>query len=639
MRSFSARHFIIRGTAVKFLCVCLLLLAPAAYATDPYQYITPTGNSTTDMAAMNAALPSCATGKAIFILPGGFAAGGSAIDLSPYPGCAILGSQVGTGWDSSSGTQNTSVSCSGASCFILGNSNVLRGFSIFGGSSTVCLDLTTHPASGNLFLDLNFGCATTVNIHPASCCSQNNRFINLTNFALEGSLPGVYCGVNCRFNQIADYESPAVPQGIDCDIGCTNNQFTNTRAEDNNSNYFADGTDDIMTALNNSQIICIHVSGSNQIIFSARCSGPVSLSPAIVWNTNNVSMSNVIIRDVSVLYNTTYDNTNGGGGSISCSNCILDYQGFPADSATAAYDNATTEASLDWQRPQKTHYLQAISDLPGATVASNAPDFQFSPNHIFVLSASCVPCTITNPVYAHDGQHGFMEVQQGTAGGGGTITWGTGYTVSSGAAAPDTAAGATTYYPYTVSGTQVVLGNSYSSGPPINLVPGGDSFATGWTATNSATTGGQTDPNSGTTAVKLIENTANGIHEIDNGSVPIPNNQTYTCAVYYKALGTGATRLLLISIGGTTGGAYAFADTSGAMANFGTSGTATGLVQRTNNIGSGWWRAIISVANLGAGSADMTVGLAETGPVASYTGDGVSGLFAWRPTCVLGSSP
>jgi hypothetical protein len=631
VRLSSTLHFIISLLAA-------LTIGGVANATDPYTLITPTGNSTTDTAAMNSALSSCAT-RAIFITPGSLSITGS-IDLTTHPGCAIVGGQVGTGWDSSAGSQNTQITCSSSPCFIMGNSDVLRGLDINTGSfgSGTCIDLTTNPASGNLFLDLNMNnCARAVYIAPSVCCAQNNRFYNITFWGPEAGSPAFECGANCRFNQVADWESPGVQQGILCNVGCVNNQFTHTRAEDNNSNYVVYGSDDIMTALNNSQIICVHISGSNQIIFSARCSGPVGLSPAIVWNDESAAMSNVIIRDLAVLYNTTYDNTNNGSGSISCSNCILDYVGYPADAATAAYDNTTTEASLDWQRPLKTNYLQAVSStLTGATFA--APDPQFSPNAHFALTSACTTgstsCTVPNPVYVHDGQRGTYEVQQGDSISH-TIIWSSGYTVTSGAVL-DSTVGATTFYPYTVFGTQTILANSFTSGPPVNLVSGGDNF-TGWTASGGTITQGQTDPNSGTTAAKLVEDGSTGGHTASIG-ITIPDNGTYTCAFYFKALGTGSARGSLIEAIGSTGSVYSFTNTSFVITNTGSGGTSPTPSPSVVTEAGGWYRYIISITTAGAGVGSMIVGLANSSGT-TYTGDNTSGLFIWRPTCTTGGSP
>jgi hypothetical protein len=632
---------------MKFIAICGLisLLGTAiAYAvTPPYQLITPTGTASTDTPAINNALSTCVTGQAIFILPGSLALNAT-LNLHGHDGCSIASTIVGTFWDSTSGTENTTIDCSGVTgpCITMGNSEVLRGFAINGNGSNNCLDLSTNTASGNLFLDLYLqNCSTGIDIEPATCCSQNNRVFNI--YVLGGPI-AQYCGANCQFNQFSDVEDEGSVVGMECRTGCNTNQFNQFRTEDNALVYWADGNDDVMTNMLGSRIACMTPGGNNLVTVGVRCAGvePGTFQHCIGWNDNGTVETNVIIRDFNCSYYYTSDNAQQGSTAVVCNNCLLDYQGSWCSSCdspnTPTYDSVATEAALDWQRPQKMYFLQAYNYLSASTTSA-APDFKWSPNASFSLSSSC-PCTITNPVYAHDGQNGFLAVAQDSLGGRTISTWGSQYTVTTGATL-DSSYESTTYFPYTVSGTQIILGNSYSSGSPTNLLTGGNNFATGWTASPSGSlviTTGQTDPLSGTTAASAIENSnaTATTHEITQNITL--DNSTYTCSVYYKA--DAGSRDIILTVVGSTGNTYLFADTGGGVPLNGSGGTATGVNEYTNSIGSGWYQAVITAANYGVGSTQVGVSLANpTGPVASYPGNGTSGLFIWRPACIFGPNP
>jgi hypothetical protein len=472
------------SSALRFTISVLALLwlgSPANAVTPPYQLITPTGTAPTDTAALNAALSTCVSGQAIFIEPG-FLEINATIDLRGHDGCSITGALTTTSYDSSSGAQQTVIDCSGLSgttiCLIMGNSQVLRGLSIHGNgygsgstpTTTNCIDLSSSPASGNLFLDLTMSnCGWGFNIAPATCCSQNNRglFVHTV-----GTTFAEYCGANCQFNQLSNIENEANwVSGIHCDTGCSKLQSDTTRGEDAGTAGFLIGTDMVLTNFFNSQENCAELQGSNIVMFGGRCAGSPSQNACFIWIGLGTPVTNVILRDMICNYqfDVQGDNINyNKPTALICNNCMLDLVGQwqfypPTSAADPFYDPSDTsglEAALDWQRPSKSAHL-GTNDfmLPSGTATSAPVDFLWSPNPLFGLSSLC-PCTISNPVYAHDGQSGIYEVRQDSTGGR-TISWGSQYTVTSGALAPNTTANSTTYYPYTVSGTQVILGNSY----------------------------------------------------------------------------------------------------------------------------------------------------------------------------------
>jgi len=172
---------------------------------------------------------------------------------------------------------------------------------------------------------------------------------------------------------------------------------------------------------------------------------------------------------------------------------------------------------------------------------------------------------------------------------------------------------------YDVSG---VLGWS-----PHNYVRMSETFdnATNWVAENcTIAVNAIAAPDGTLTADKLVENSANGSHDLQQGGIPSITGQM---SVYAKA--AGRTRILIYDA--TSGTGYGFDLTTGTT--FAVSGIPPGSAT-IQDAGNGWWRC--SLACVGA----TTIGVYTcNGTIYSYAGDGVSGVYLWGAQVNKGSVP
>lgn len=170
---------------------------------------------------------------------------------------------------------------------------------------------------------------------------------------------------------------------------------------------------------------------------------------------------------------------------------------------------------------------------------------------------------------------------------------------------------------------------------PHNLLTFSEQFDNAaWVKANlSITANSLIAPDNTITGDSLIENTATSTHSILQ-TATITANTLYVFSLYIKAT-TGAQRFCRFQLqdgSGTTGVRVIFNPTNGtiatAAASFGSGSSASASITA---VGNGWYRATLSgIVDTTSTSISAVLFLQNTSTfVATYTGDGSSGLHIW----------
>jgi hypothetical protein len=159
-----------------------------------------------------------------------------------------------------------------------------------------------------------------------------------------------------------------------------------------------------------------------------------------------------------------------------------------------------------------------------------------------------------------------------------------------------------------------------------------------WTKGNSTVAADAAASPDGTIdADKLIENTANAIHDVSQVAVvSAASGATYSLSVFLKAaerafafvgMSGAAMPVPFVSVDLTTG---AVAVVNGTVAS--SSSTA---------FANGWWRVTVTATTTATGNVTPGVRVSADGVWANriYTGDGTSGIFVWGAQVELGAFP
>lgn len=160
--------------------------------------------------------------------------------------------------------------------------------------------------------------------------------------------------------------------------------------------------------------------------------------------------------------------------------------------------------------------------------------------------------------------------------------------------------------------------------PRTNLLTFSEQFDNAaWTKTAATITTGQTDSNGNPYARKLVEDSTNAQHRINQ--TPVPNNtvaQPYTWSVDVKAAGRNFVAVNVGNLG--SGLSYANLST-GAFVSIGAALTSSSIT----NLGNGWFRVAVSwiCGNVGE-FCDILI--STDGVTNSYLGDGASGILLGR---------
>ena len=144
-----------------------------------------------------------------------------------------------------------------------------------------------------------------------------------------------------------------------------------------------------------------------------------------------------------------------------------------------------------------------------------------------------------------------------------------------------------------------------------------------WSKTNATITANAVAAPSGvSTADKIVATSATGAHYAGTGSITISASTSYTASVYLKAAEYGWAILYIGSIGA---GQYINLSTGALGSTF--IGAPTSIT--VSNAGSGWWRVSMVVASGANTICDMRVYATTANSISSFTGDDVSGIYAW----------
>ena len=152
-----------------------------------------------------------------------------------------------------------------------------------------------------------------------------------------------------------------------------------------------------------------------------------------------------------------------------------------------------------------------------------------------------------------------------------------------------------------------------------------------WTNRDVTYSSGQLSPENLTNATKIIPNTVNGQHNLKTSalSTPVVGN-TYVASIYVKASGYNLVRLSFGNFDGTN--SYYF------KLDTGTVGTKVGefdpVVEKLSN---GFYRLGVPVTAQSTSFLLFTVSICVQESLASYQGDGVSGVICYGAQTEIGS--
>ena len=161
-----------------------------------------------------------------------------------------------------------------------------------------------------------------------------------------------------------------------------------------------------------------------------------------------------------------------------------------------------------------------------------------------------------------------------------------------------------------------------------NLILQSETLGTTWTQTNvSVSSNVAVSPDGNTTADKLIENTVNSGHGVDQ-SVTF-TAAAHTFSVYAKAAERSWIRMTIASVSNNTW----FDVANGTVGTIG-----AGVTASIQNAGNGWWRCSVTVTAT-AGSLQNFIRIATGNNNTTYAGDGTSGILVWGAQIEAGAFP
>ena len=148
-----------------------------------------------------------------------------------------------------------------------------------------------------------------------------------------------------------------------------------------------------------------------------------------------------------------------------------------------------------------------------------------------------------------------------------------------------------------------------------------------WSKSDSSIVTGQADPNGGSNAFKVVENTNTAYHRIF-GNYTMVNGNVYTTSVIAKAAG----RNYLTLSNNVSAGTCIFNLTNGSVSLQ----ESSVISASATSLGGGWYRCEMVAAGDKSGTYNVFIGCDDDGVIAPYTGDGTSGVFIYQSQLELG---
>jgi hypothetical protein len=148
-----------------------------------------------------------------------------------------------------------------------------------------------------------------------------------------------------------------------------------------------------------------------------------------------------------------------------------------------------------------------------------------------------------------------------------------------------------------------------------------------WTKSASTISTGQADPNGGSNAFKIVEDTSTNYHRIFGGYTMVSGN-VYATSVTAKAAG----RNFLTLSNNVSSGTCIFNLTDGSIATQ----ESNVISAKTTSLGGGWYRCEMVAAGDKSGSYNVFIGTDDDGTIGTYTGDGTSGVLIYQSQLELG---
>ena len=162
-----------------------------------------------------------------------------------------------------------------------------------------------------------------------------------------------------------------------------------------------------------------------------------------------------------------------------------------------------------------------------------------------------------------------------------------------------------------------------------NLALRSDNFANAYWSKSQATIGTTpfADPTGGTAARAIVETTETNIHQISRQLTGLNAGVPHTWSIFVQAAGRFRGRLLLNGSAGSCQADFNLQDGTIVATN---NGSAIGAIARIVDFGGGWFRVSVSgIATAADTQVTAVLRFLNSAGVASYAGDGISGLISW----------